>query len=471
MAGAPAADGIRVQLMTAAEGAAKAAAERGQRAFANSIVGSLVKVRKYEDNELRARALSVIPSDKLEAAAAAAVAQSGRAIADELLRQLLTWFKEEFFAWCQAPVCRACGGGTQGAGAVAPAAEEAAFGAAVTEIYRCPAAGCGAETRFPRYNDPGKLLETRMGKCGEFANAFTLCCVAMGYEARHVHDHTDHVWTEVWSAAQHRWIHCDPCESQMDNPLLYEAGWGKQLNYIIAVSVTGVADVTRRYTRQWDAVAARRTKVSEAWLANHIAELNAGIQAALPPKRARDVAARLAAEQVELAVAILTPLQAAERARLRGRMTGSVEWRAARAELGLGDGETRIEVVEPIDPAAPTRIRWWAPARAEFEASYLDAIAVRRVDGTTVDTQRVFAHGEDHGEVVFPPGVVAPGHVVVYLLCGDVESVAASVEVVAGRERECERQHEREHEREHERQHEREHERQHERKRERICPS
>jgi hypothetical protein len=42
------------------------------------------------------------------------------------------------------------------------------------EVYRCDA--CGGRTRFPRYNDPRKLLETRRGRCGEWANAFTLCC-------------------------------------------------------------------------------------------------------------------------------------------------------------------------------------------------------------------------------------------------------------------------------------------------------
>lgn len=47
-----------------------------------------------------------------------------------------------------------------------------------------------------------------------------------------------------------RWLHLDSCEASFDQPLLYEAGWGKAMSYVCAVGKWGAADVTRRYTRK-----------------------------------------------------------------------------------------------------------------------------------------------------------------------------------------------------------------------------
>lgn len=251
---------------------------------------------------------------------------------DFLVLELLRWFKEAFFSWVNCLPCSRCGGSTQNQGSLSPTTDDLRWGAQRVENHFCQS--CQLSTRFPRcgfallsvvptyftvagfshlalltrrepvcpiknsnqlaftelfnltnvvqvcslsantrYNNPEKLLQTRRGRCGEWANCFTLCCRALGLEARYVWDSTgtnscslkgsegslttsplfrwegseqskqfccpalsDHVWTEVYSLSQRRWLHCDSCENACDKPLLYEAGWGKKLSYILAFS-------------------------------------------------------------------------------------------------------------------------------------------------------------------------------------------------------------------------------------------
>ena len=183
--------------------------------------------------------------------------------------------------------------------------------------------------RFPRYNHPEKLLETRRGRCGEWANCFTLCCRAVGFEARYVLDWTDHVWTEVFSTSQQRWLHCDTCENGCDKPLLYEAGWGKKLTYVIAFSKDEVQDVTWRYSANHDELLKRRTECRESWLVNTVHRLWLSKVSSLPESRRKVFRDRLVTELVEF----LTP-KSAENKEFSGRTTGSLAWRLARGEAG-----------------------------------------------------------------------------------------------------------------------------------------
>ena len=200
-------------------------------------------VLRYEQSNLQDLARAVIPQERLQQHAAAK--STTLPLAESILRELLQWFKQDFFTWMDAPNCRVCHTPTTiSVGVDVPTSDEERRGqASRVELYRCTT--CSGETRFPRYNHPAKLLETRTGRCGEWANCFTLCCRAMGFEARYVLDVTDHVWTEVYSEHYHGWIHCDACENQMNLPLTYERGWGKELSYIFAFSKDEVVDVMR----------------------------------------------------------------------------------------------------------------------------------------------------------------------------------------------------------------------------------
>lgn len=80
---------------------------------------------------------------------------------------------------------------------------EAAENDAFKFSYACEAIGC--QVRFPRYHGvPEKLLETRRGRCGEWANCFALIARSLGFDTRHVLDWTDHVWVEIFSEAEQR---------------------------------------------------------------------------------------------------------------------------------------------------------------------------------------------------------------------------------------------------------------------------
>lgn len=300
--------------------------------FLKRIQSSFAHVRQYADTSLQRAALEVMPVPTLEKKANELKEKTGGAVSyrDALLLELLHWYKSEFFKWVNAPDCDHCGCGNQkmtNRGATPPNAEERSCAAGITELYGC--AGCGRETRFPRYNDLRKLLTWRKGRCGEWANCFTLCCMALGFEARYIVDWTDHVWTEVWSESQGRWLHCDCCEDKCDIPLLYEAGWGKKLNYVFAFTATHIIDVTKRYTRKWDEVLTRRTHINEAFLQSQISAFNEQIAGNLDPVHLVTLFERLGSERTELD----TPVPAGTQG-LEGRISGNLEWKIARGEAG-----------------------------------------------------------------------------------------------------------------------------------------
>lgn len=277
----------------------------------------------YDDPVRQARALEAIPPRLQET--------SGRPIrGKEHLLELLRWFKGGFFRWTDKPPCNNCGGiDMKQDGMAEPMEEELRYGATRIEAWRCVA--CSGVSRFPRYNDPARLLETRHGRCGEWANCFTLCLAALGYEHRLVVDWTDHVWSEVWLGDW--WLHCDPCETLLDAPLTYENGWGKKLTYIIAFSSSEVVDVAPRYTARWEQVLRRRTAMSEERFRELVAEVDQSRRQAL----ALCVPSWRLAEQHELAsrrCATGGGDELTSIAELQGRTSGSAEWRIERGELG-----------------------------------------------------------------------------------------------------------------------------------------
>ncbi|KAL1190930.1 Peptide-N(4)-(N-acetyl-beta-glucosaminyl)asparagine amidase [Cardamine amara subsp. amara] len=309
--------------------------------FERRIRPYVSQVLMYEDRVRQEAARKTVPKDELEEKALVSLAKEGNfepskdEQADAFLLQLLFWFKRSF-RWVNEPPCDCCGGKTIGQGMANPLTSELAYGANRVEVYRCTM--CPTITRFPRYNDPLKLVETKRGRCGEWANCFTLYCRSFGYDSRLIMDFTDHVWTECFSRSLERWIHLDPCEGVYDKPMLYEKGWGKKLNYVVAISKDGVCDVTKRYTKKWHEVLSRRTLTTEASLQAVIQTLtrerrSSSRHEALYPLELRD-----RNEQEELERNLYSPDDAS--VSLPGRQSGNREWRILRSEFGSDESSS-----------------------------------------------------------------------------------------------------------------------------------
>ncbi|XP_075778144.1 peptide-N(4)-(N-acetyl-beta-glucosaminyl)asparagine amidase isoform X2 [Pelodiscus sinensis] len=322
---------VNRQLQTSA---AQSTTMEAETVFFKTLQSNFQHVQVYENQSLQKKALASIPVQDLKERAQEKLAQAKKVDGgthvnedDFLLLELLHWFKDDFFQWVNSLPCSKCGGETESKGHLSPNDEDLRWSVSRVENHHCNQ--CQFSNRFPRYNNPEKLLETRCGRCGEWANCFTLCCRALGFEARYVWDSTDHVWTEVYSSSQQRWLHCDPCENVCDKPLLYEIGWGKKLSYVIAFSKDEVVDVTWRYSCKHEELLSRRTQVKEAALRETIGRLNKLRQQSLSESRKRVLLERTIVELVEF----ISP-QTPKPGELGGRISGSVAWRVARGEIG-----------------------------------------------------------------------------------------------------------------------------------------
>uniref|UniRef100_A0A8D0H0Y6 Peptide-N(4)-(N-acetyl-beta-glucosaminyl)asparagine amidase n=1 Tax=Sphenodon punctatus TaxID=8508 RepID=A0A8D0H0Y6_SPHPU len=301
--------------------------------FFTTLQSNFQHVLVYESSSLQKKAMACIPIQELKERAQEKLIQARKVNKgslvneqDFLVLELLHWFKSDFFQWVDNLPCSKCGGPTESKDNLAPSDEDLTWDANRVENHFCNQ--CQFSNRFPRYNNPEKLLETRRGRCGEWANCFTLCCRAVGFEARYIWDSTDHVWTEVYSSSQQRWLHCDPCEDVCDKPLLYEVGWEKKLSYIIAFSKDEVVDVTWRYSCKHKDVLSRRTRIKEALLRETINNLNKLRQQSLSESRKKELLHRIIVELVEF----ISP-QTPKPGELGGRISGSMDWRVARGEI------------------------------------------------------------------------------------------------------------------------------------------
>lgn len=266
--------------------------------------------------------------------------------------QRLARYFQKRMTWIQTPSCVQCGNSSnddtttnprhshmEGKGIRGPlTASEIQGEAHRVEVYVCQT--CGTETVFPRYNAVRTLLQQHAGRCGEYANLFGLYCRSVGLETRYILDCTDHVWTEVrigdCGGDGDGWCMVDSCEGVLDENSMYEAGWGKQLSCIVAVSLHQVVDVTPKYTRLWndaDFVARRRAVTSSEESGIRILQhINQRLLLQLSPKEQEQLTRRSAREATLLQHEMRQTFWDHQYG--RGRISGSLTWKVSRHEAG-----------------------------------------------------------------------------------------------------------------------------------------
>ena len=288
--------------------------------FEESIKGDMKLISNYKDEETQKKIREIVPKRK------------ENSTSKEYVKELLHWYKKDFFSWCNKPKCPICDSdkSIRGLGACGSNEFERKYQAFRTELYSCDGCG-GIEVRFPRYNSPFKLLQTKTGRCGEWANLFGAILYACGFKTRFVSNYEDHVWNEFYNEEEKRWIHVDSCEEAYDTPLVYEQGWGRVMTFIVAASDEEIVDVTPRYVKDWKIVKERRSEHNENTLKAVIRNINNLLILKLSDEEKNKLNERRIKEKEEFENKT-GDIKVREEEKLP-RQSGSLEWRKDRGEI------------------------------------------------------------------------------------------------------------------------------------------
>jgi hypothetical protein len=103
---------------------------------------------------------------------------------------------------------------------------------------------CNSRLRFPRYTSLKKLLETKVGRCGEMARIFAFITTLMGLKGRIALDLVrDHAWNEVM--VSNAWVPVDIPKKLKG----MEEDAGMDFTWVLAFENGQVIDVTGAYAK------------------------------------------------------------------------------------------------------------------------------------------------------------------------------------------------------------------------------
>lgn len=219
--------------------------------FLNQVIHLSKNFRPLTDDEQNAAIDTVLSSEVYDRVKDEEMKQDPNyEYVEVLVKQLLRWFKEEFFTWVNKLDCPNCGNKEQEQIRHLPGLRPYKYEhfqgkATIIERYQC--LKCLSTYEFPRYNDIRTLLKTRKGRCGEWNNCFIAILKSLDIDTRFIWNAEDHVWCEYYNEREGRWIHLDSCENSYDQPYLYNEGWGKKMSYTFAIGPNYIIDVSDKY--------------------------------------------------------------------------------------------------------------------------------------------------------------------------------------------------------------------------------
>lgn len=282
---------------------------------------------KYDNDEWQSKVIETLDLKKIYANVDSC-REDGDDYQERLAKELLRYFKDEFFTWCDKPTCIKCDTSKHQVGISGdhPTAEESRFECSMVEKYSCNA--CSNITRFPRYNNPIKLLETRTGRCGEWCNTFILILKSFGFETRYIWNKEDHVWCEVYFSHLKSWVHLDPCEKSFNQPFIYSNNWNKSMSYVIAFGSDAVVDVSKRYILKNQLP---RDQIDEEDLKFLTRYLTKSLRKGLSDNELYELACRDELERMKLDK---VTFESNTKTAKIGRISGSADWKKSRREDG-----------------------------------------------------------------------------------------------------------------------------------------
>lgn len=98
-----------------------------------------------------------------------------------------------------------------------------------------------------RPHQPVRIFAKRFGRCGEYADFSSAVARTALIPCANISSvSTDHTWNEFWEDG---WVSWEPVNGYLNNPLVYENGWGKVFGSVFEERCDGLfTPVTQRYS-------------------------------------------------------------------------------------------------------------------------------------------------------------------------------------------------------------------------------